>query len=48
MRMCSVKKYAIKLFVTLNQNEQEKSWFDDWFDVVWKMKNFLYRYQTIG
>lgn len=48
MRMCSVKKYAIKLFVTLNQNEQEKSWFDDWFDVVWKMKNFLCRYQTIG
>lgn len=48
MRMRSAKKLVIKLFATLNQNEKEKSWFDNWFDVAWKMKNFLYRYQTIG
>lgn len=34
MRMRSVKKLVIKLFAILNQNEQEKSWFDDWFDVA--------------
>lgn len=41
MEMCGVKKLVIKLFATLNQNEKEKSRFDDWFDVDWKMKNFL-------
>lgn len=39
--MHSAKKLVIKLFAILNQNEKEKSWFDNWSDVVWKMKKFL-------
>lgn len=33
MEMRNAKKYVIKLFATLNQNEKEKSWFDNWFNV---------------
>ena len=37
MRMRSAKKLVIKLFATLNQNEKEKSWFDDWFDITFEI-----------